>query len=114
MSRILAGILALLLACGAHAQAWPTKPIQVMVNVAPAGTADVTARLLAPRLAEALGQPIVIDNRSGGDGYGGMEAVARAEPDGYLLLYSPGSRIMMAPHLVQRVDLDPVKALAPV
>src|SRR3954447_26782246 len=99
--------------CGAQAQSWPAKPIHVIVNVAPAGTADVTARLLAPRLAEALGQPLVIDNRSGGDGYVGMEAVARAEPDGYLLLYSPGSRIMMAPHLVQRADFDPVKALAP-
>src|SRR3954468_16518176 len=113
LTRFLAA-LTFAFAAVAQAQSWPAKPIQVIVNVAPAGTADVTARLLAPRLAEALGQPIVIDNRSGGDGYVGMEAVARAEPDGYLLLYSPGSRIMMAPHLVQRADLDPVKALAPV
>src|ERR1051325_1985843 len=94
-------LVALAFSAGAAAQSGRAKPIQLIVNVAPAGTADVTARLLAPRLAEALGQPLVVDNRSGGDGYVGMEAVARAEPDGYLLLYSPGSRIMMAPHLVQ-------------
>jgi tripartite-type tricarboxylate transporter receptor subunit TctC len=100
--------------CGAQAQPWPAKPVHVIVNVAPAGTADVTARLLAPRLAEALGQNVVVDNRGGGDGYVGIDAVARAEPDGYVLLYSPGSRIMIAPHLVQRADVDPVKSLLPV
>ena len=99
---------------GAQAQPWPTKPVHVIVNVAPAGTADVTARLLAPRLAEALGQGVVVDNRGGGDGYVGLDAVVRAEPDGYTLLYAPGSRIMIAPHIVQRADVDPVKSLLPV
>lgn len=99
---------------GAQAQPWPAKPLHVIVNVAPAGTADVTARLLAPRLAEALGQGVVVDNRGGGDGYVGIDAVVRADPDGYTLLYAPGSRIMIAPHIVQRSDLDPVKSLLPV
>jgi len=110
-----AWVIGFAVACGlAQAQSWPSKPVQVIVNVAPAGTADVTARLLAPRLAEALGQAVVVDNRSGGDGYVGMDAVVRAEPDGHTLLYTPGSRIMIAPHLVKRADLDPVKALLPV
>ena len=104
----------LVLAGTVHAQSWPTKPIQIIVNVAPAGTADTTARLLAPRLSQALGQPILIDNRGGGDGYVGLDAVARAEPDGHTLLYSPGSRIMMVPHIVQRADLDPMKVFVPV
>jgi tripartite-type tricarboxylate transporter receptor subunit TctC len=99
---------------GAQAQPWPAKAIHVIVNVAPAGTADVTARLLAPRLGEALGQNVVVDNRGGGDGYVGIDAVVRAEPDGYTLLYAPGSRIMIAPHLVKRADLDPVASLLPV
>jgi tripartite-type tricarboxylate transporter receptor subunit TctC len=98
----------------AQAQPWPAKPVHVIVNVAPAGTADVTARLLAPRLAEALGQGVVVENRGGGDGYVGIDAVVRAEPDGYTLLYAPGSRIMIAPHIVKRADLDPVAALLPV
>ncbi|HEY2338102.1 MAG TPA: tripartite tricarboxylate transporter substrate binding protein [Burkholderiales bacterium] len=106
----------LLLAAGAdaQAQAWPAKPLHVIVNVAPAGTADVTARLLAPRLGEALGQSVVVDNRPGGDGYVGIDAVAHADPDGYTLLYAPGSRIMIAPHIVKRADIDPVKSLLPV
>jgi tripartite-type tricarboxylate transporter receptor subunit TctC len=103
-----------LVATSALAQAWPSKPVHVIVNVAPAGTADVTARLLAQRLAEALGQGVVIDNRAGGDGYVGFDAVVRAEPDGYTLLYTPGSRVMIAPHIVRRADLDPVKSLLPV
>jgi tripartite-type tricarboxylate transporter receptor subunit TctC len=103
-----------LISASAFAQGWPSKPIRIIVNVAPGGTADVTARLLAPRLGEALGQPLVVDNRGGGDGYVGIEAVARAEPDGYTFLYAPGSRIMIAPHVVQRADIDPVKALLPV
>src|SRR4051794_41925127 len=106
-------VLVLVLAAGcAHAQSWPSKAIQVIVNVAPAGTADVTARLLAPRLAEALGQPLVVDNRSGGDGYVGMEAVARARPGGYLLLFSPGSRVIKAPPPVTPPHPGPAKAPA--
>jgi tripartite-type tricarboxylate transporter receptor subunit TctC len=110
-------ILAVFLFCAAgfaQAQPWPAKPVHVIVNVAPAGTADVTARLLAPRLAEALGQGVVVENRGGGDGYVGIDAVVRAEPDGYTLLYAPGSRIMIAPHIVRRADLDPVASLMPV
>jgi tripartite-type tricarboxylate transporter receptor subunit TctC len=108
MKRIL-GVLAALLACAgaAQAQQWPSKPVRVIVNVAPGGVADITARLLGARLQDLLGQPFVVENRAGGDGYIGFEAVARAEPDGHTLVYSPGSSMMMAPHLVKRPDLDP-------
>ncbi|HEY7241271.1 MAG TPA: tripartite tricarboxylate transporter substrate binding protein [Burkholderiales bacterium] len=95
-------------------QAWPTKPVRVIVNVAPGGVADVTARVLGARLTETLGQPFVVENRAGGDGYIGFEAVGRADPDGYAMLYSPGSSMMIAPHIVNRADLDPTKILTPV
>jgi len=88
--------------------------VRVIVNVAPGGVADVTARVLGARLTETLGQAFVIENRAGGDGYIGFEAVGRADPDGYTMLYSPGSSMMIAPHLVNRVDLDPTKLLTPV
>jgi len=88
--------------------------VRVIVNVAPGGVADVTARVLGARLTETLGQPFVIENRAGGDGYIGFEAVGRADPDGYSMLYSPGSSMMIAPHIVNRPDLDPTKVLAPV
>jgi tripartite-type tricarboxylate transporter receptor subunit TctC len=113
MKRILLalGIVASL-AC--QAQPWPSKPVRVIVNVAPGGVADVTARVLGARLQETLGQPFPVENRAGGDGYIGFDAVARSDPDGHTLLYSPGSSMMIAPHVVNRPDLDPLKVLAPV
>lgn len=113
MVRMFAVILAALLGT-AHAQQWPTKPVRVIVNVAPGGVADVTARVLGARLTETMGQPFVIENRAGGDGYIGFEAVSRSDPDGYTLVYSPGSSMMIAPHIVRRTDLEPTKVLTPV
>src|SRR5262245_23396981 len=109
-------VAALLSACAfaAHAQQWPSKPVRVFVNVAPGGVADVTMRVLGARLTETLGQPFIVENRAGGDGYIGFEAVARSDADGYTLVYSPGSSMMIAPHIVKRADLDPTKALVPV
>jgi tripartite-type tricarboxylate transporter receptor subunit TctC len=88
--------------------------VRLVVNVAPGGVADITARVLGARLSEALGQPFIVENRAGGDGYIGFEAVVRADPDGYTLVYAPGSTVMIAPHLVKRGDLDPLKSLAPI
>jgi tripartite-type tricarboxylate transporter receptor subunit TctC len=107
-------LLGLLFATSLWGQSWPTRPVRVIVNVAPGGVADVTARVLGARLTETLGQPFVIENRAGGDGYIGFEAVGRADPDGYTMLYSPGSSMMIAPHIVNRADLDPTKLLTPV
>ena len=114
MKAFLAGFLGAILCVGAQAQQWPAKPVRVMVNVAPGGVADVTMRVLGARLTETLGQPFVVENRAGGDGYIGFEAVGRADPDGYTMLYSPGSSMMIAPHIVKRADLDPTKLLVPV
>jgi tripartite-type tricarboxylate transporter receptor subunit TctC len=97
-----------------HAQAWPSKPVRVIVNVAAGGVADVTMRVLGARMTESLGQSFLVENRAGGDGYIGFDAVARSEADGYTLLYSPGSSMMIAPHIVNRPDLDPMKALVPI
>lgn len=97
-----------------QAQSWPSKPVRIIVNVAPGGVADVTARVIGARLQETLGQAFPVENRAGGDGYIGFDAAARSEPDGHTLLYSPGSSVMIAPHIVKRPDLDPLKALAPV
>jgi len=101
-------------AFAAQAQQWPSKPVRVIVNVATGGVADVTMRVLGARLTETMGQPFIVENRAGGDGYIGFEAVARADPDGYTMVYSPGSSMMIAPHIVNRPDLDPTKALTPV
>src|SRR5438105_415893 len=114
MNRSILTLAAALWLAAAHAQQWPAKPVRIVVNVAPGGVADVTARVLGAKLTETLGQPFIIENRAGGDGYIGFEAVARAEPDGSTLCYSPGSSVMITPHIVKRADLDPLKALTPV
>ena len=113
MKKIIA-LAALVFASSVQAQAWPTKPVRVIVNVAPGGVADVTARVLGARLQETLGQAFPVENRAGGDGYIGFADIARAEPDGHTLIYAPGSTVMTAPHIVNRPDLDPLKVLAPV
>jgi tripartite-type tricarboxylate transporter receptor subunit TctC len=113
-ARILLVLAAILASSPAQAQSWPSKPVRVLVNVAPGGVADITARVLGARLTETLGQTFLIENRPGGDGYIGFEAVRSGEPDGYTVVYAPGSTVMIAPHIVKRPDLDPTKVLAPI
>ena len=115
MRTMLAALAAALALAGpVQAQQWPSKPVRVIVNVAPGGVADITARVISARLTETLGQPFVVENRPGGDGYIGFEAVRSADPDGYTVVYAPGSTVMIAPHLVKRPDLDPLKVLVPI
>src|SRR3954462_13813699 len=77
---------ALVVSGSTHAQAYPEKNVRVLVGYAPGSSADFTARIFTTRLAESLGKPFVIDNRSGASGGIAAEAVARATPDGYTLL----------------------------
>jgi tripartite-type tricarboxylate transporter receptor subunit TctC len=111
---LVAALAASLAAASVQAQSWPSKPVRVIVNVAPGGVADVTARVLGARLTETLGQTFLIENKAGGDGYIGFQDAVRAEPDGYTMVYSPGSSMMIAPHIVNRPDLNPTTALTPV
>ena len=112
--KLLSLIAGLFLTAACYAQAWPNKPVRVIVNVAAGGVADVTMRVLGARMTETLGQSFLVENRAGGDGYIGFDAVARSDADGHTLLYSPGSSMMIAPHIVNRPDLDPLKVLVPI
>lgn len=109
-----AGVLLLACAGAALAQPWPAKPIRVVVNFPPGGAADQIARSLTQPLQEALGQPVVIDNKSGAGGNIGGEAVARATPDGYTLLMSSGGMVSVNPHIYPRMTFNPAKDLVPV
>lgn len=113
-TRIGVGLVCAMLAGSVLAQEWPVRSIRVIVNVAPGGVSDILARMMAPMMTEALGQPVVVENRAGGEGFIGIEAVARAEADGYTILMSPGSSIVITPHLIGRKDLDPLDALIPI
>ena len=98
----------------AQAQAWPAKPIRLIVNFPAGGSPDVVARAIATPLAAALGQPVVIDNRSGAGGIVGADAAAKAAPDGYTILLSSGSAMSIVPHIVPKLPFDPVKDFVPV
>ena len=101
--------LGLLAAAPAIAQsAWPSRPVRLIVPFPPGGPADVLARLLAERLAELWGQPVVIENRAGAGGNIGAEVVARAVPDGHTLLIPASSHVQGAA-LYQRLPFDPLR-----
>ncbi|WP_157268911.1 Bug family tripartite tricarboxylate transporter substrate binding protein [Azohydromonas aeria] len=93
---------------------WPAKPVKMIVNFPPGGAADQIGRAIAQPLQEALGQPVVVENRGGSGGNLGGEAVAKAPPDGYTLLMSSGGMVAVNPHIYPKMSFDPVKDLTPV
>jgi len=97
----------------ALAQAWPVKPIRMIVNAAAGGSTDVTARSMASKLSETLGQQVVVDNRVGAGGNIGLEVAAKAAPDGYTLLHASDAAILVSPHLF-KMSVDVGKDLASV
>ena len=98
----------------AQAQAWPTKPVKVVVNFPPGGAADQIARAISQPLQDALGQPVVVENRGGSGGNLGGDAVAKSPADGYTLLMSSGGMVSVNPHIYPRMPFDPAKDLVPV
>jgi len=98
----------------ASAQTFPNRPIRIVVGFAPAGPADVMARLIGQRLTSILGQSIVIDNRPGAGGTIGARAVAESDPDGYTLLLGNTSTLVISPLIYKNVNYDPVKGFAPI
>jgi tripartite-type tricarboxylate transporter receptor subunit TctC len=112
--RQLLGALLLCAAAGtAGAQAWPAKPLRVVVSYAPGGVTDLVARSIATPLGEALGQSVVVENRPGASGLIGTEVVAKSPPDGYTLLMFVDGNSMM-PAALKTIQHDPVKSFAQV
>src|SRR5215203_1103504 len=113
LGATLACLSILALAVPASAQNWPDRPIKLLVPFAAGGNIDVTGRLMASRLSEALGQQMVVENRVGGGGIIAMEAVMRAAPDGYTLLWASTNVMAIVP-ATTKVKYDPVKDFAPI
>jgi tripartite-type tricarboxylate transporter receptor subunit TctC len=101
-----------LVASTAFAQQWPTKPVRVIVTFSPGGSSDIVARLIAIPLGEALGQPIIVDNKPGAGGTIGAAEAARAASDGYTLLLSNSAPISISPAMQDKPSYDPVKAFS--
>jgi tripartite-type tricarboxylate transporter receptor subunit TctC len=98
----------------AHAQGWPSKPIRFIVPFPAGGATDVLTRTIAPKLAEGLGQQVVVDNRAGAGGMIGVEIAAKSPPDGYTLVLSTVGPVSINPSLYAKMPFDPNKDLAPV
>jgi len=111
-ARLAVAILACSVVAAAHAQAWPSKPVRLVVPYPPGGATDVAARAVAERIAPALGQSVLIENRAGAGGNIGIEYVVKSEPDGYTVLVAPDF-VTSAPH-VYKLNYDPMKQLVPV
>ncbi len=117
MLRKLMGALLALATLGQVAWAadpWPTKPIKIIAPYAAGGNNDVVARVLSVRLGQILGQPVVVENKTGAGGVIAAEFVAKSAPDGYTLLMSSTGPHVISPSLVSKIPYDPIKDFAPI
>lgn len=104
----------LAVAAPALAQAWPSRPIRLVLPFAPGGAIDALSRLLAERMAAELGQPVVVEPRPGANTVVGAEATARAAPDGYTFMLTTNSTHTNNPHLVPNLPYDPLRSFDPI
>ena len=113
LAFVLAPLAAAQAASTSSGHAWPTKSVRLVVNFAAGGSTDVTARSMAQKLGETLGQTVIVDNRVGAAGNIGLELVARSAPDGYTLLHSSDGPILINPHIFT-MKVDVAKELLPI
>lgn len=98
----------------AWAQTFPSRPVHLVVSYAPGGTGDIVARLISDKLAAALGQTVVVENRAGASGSIGAQSVVSATPDGHTLLVGQPAEVAINQHWIRRLGYDPINDLQPV
>jgi len=111
---LLSAVLLLSISTGANAQDFPSKPIRMIVPLAAGGATDVVARLIADKLSEQIKQPVIVENRPGAQGMIGVEAVARAAPDGYTLVFGSSTTMAAISSLYAKLPFDPIEDFAAV
>lgn len=111
LRRIAAAVFLVVATQIAHAQAFPTKPVRIIVAFPPGGGTDIVARILAGKLADAWGQQAIVDNRAGASGVIGTELAARAAPDGYTWLLGTMGNLTVNQHLYKNMSVDPQRDL---
>ena len=97
-----------------HAQAYPAKPIRMVLAFPPGGPTDIVARVLAQKMSELMGQPVIVENRLGAGGVVGTESVARSAPDGYTLMFSASGAMVITPHLNSKLPYDTFRDFMPI
>ena len=113
LPRFLAACSLVLASMFAHAQSWPTRPVKMIVPFPAGGPTDVMTRVVSDKLARALGQPVVVENKPGAGGSIGADFVAKSAPDGYTILMATGSTHSVGPYL-QKLPYDPARDFTPV
>jgi tripartite-type tricarboxylate transporter receptor subunit TctC len=114
LRALFVGMLLLLFASGAAAQAYPSRPVRVIIPFASGGGSDTVGRVISQALSASLGQGLVVENRTGAGGAIGADAVAKSAPDGYTLLLGSTSEIVHLVNVSTKVPYDPVKDFAPI
>ena len=109
MLRFLALASLLAASFASSAQDWPNRAIRIIVPFAPGGATDIPARLVAPKLSESLGQPVVVENRTGAGGIVGIQAAAQSQPDGYTMVIATNGELVMNPSIYPKLPYDPFK-----
>ena len=109
MKKLLTALVLSAAAVGAFAQAWPSKPVTMVVPFPPGGSTDFIARAIGPSLTKTFGQTFIVDNKAGATGTIGAAAVKRAAPDGYTFLVTSLGPLVIAPHLVKGMQYDALK-----
>jgi len=112
--RVMAMLVAAIVAVSAQAQEYPSKPIRFIVPFPPGGSSDLIARAIAPRMAERMGQPVLVENRPGAGGMIGVEVVAKAPPDGYTIGLAAAGALSSNVSLYPTMPYHPEKDLAPI
>src|SRR5688572_27007701 len=111
MRHFVLGLVALALTttCALAQSSYPNKPIRLVVPYAAGGVSDIMGRALAQKLSELIGQPVIVENRTGAGGTVGTDATAKAAPDGYTIVLSSLTAYAIAPNMLSTVTYDPVK-----
>ena len=114
MKMVTVTILGLLCSTLVHAQAYPSKPVRIVIPFPPGNTTDIMSRLIAPKMAERLGQQVIVENRPGASGMLGLDYVAKSPPDGYTIGCVQGGNMVVLPHTSKNIPYDPLRDFIPV
>ena len=112
--KLLAIILGWALSASVYAQAYPSKPIRIVIPFPPGNTTDIMTRLIAPKMSDRLGQPVIVENKPGASGMLGLEQVAKSPADGYTIACVQGGNMVVLPHTSKNIGYRPLDDFAPI